>query len=114
MQAISDFISDSDSGRLNLTVNTSVYNLEAIHAATYKYTGDYHILITPNADNSVTIIFEGKDKTNINTADIKEFANSLIDHQIRLRLDQTNGKIRDLIVEHAFAPLDLDEEIESL
>jgi His-Xaa-Ser system protein HxsD len=114
MQAISDFISDSGSGRGSITVNTSIYSLEAVHAASYEFTGSYHVLITPNGENSVNIIFEAKGKENNVTEDLKEFANSLIDHQVRVQLDKTNGKIRDLIVAHAFSPLDLNKEIESL
>ena len=114
MQAISDFICDSGSGRVNITVNTSIYSLEAIHATTYQFTGCYHVLITPNADFSVTVIFEAKDKAKDVSEDLKEFANSLIDHQVRLQLDRTNGKIRDLIVAHAFSPLDLNTEIKDL
>lgn len=114
MQAISDFICDSGSGRGNITVNTNIYSLEAIRAATYQFTGSYHLLITPNADNSVTVIFEAKDKARDVSEDLKDFANSLIDHQVRLQLDKTNGKIRDLIVAQAFSPLDLNKEIKSL
>lgn len=114
MQAISDFICDSDSGRSNITVSTKVYSLETIHAATYKYTGNYHVLITHNVDDSVTVIFEAKDKVKDISEDLKDFVNSLIDYQVRLQLDKTNGKIRDLIVAHAFSPLDLDKEIKAL
>jgi len=114
MQAISDFISDSGSGRCSITVSTSIYSLEAIHAAIYKYTDSYHVLITPNTDDSVTVIFEAKDKAKDINEELKDFANSLIDHQVRLQLDKTNGKIRDLIVAHAFSPLDLKKETEFL
>jgi His-Xaa-Ser system protein HxsD len=114
MQAISDFICDSSSGRGNITVNISIYSLEAIHAATYQFTGSYHVLINSNADDSVTVIFEAKDKIRDVSEDLKDFANSLIDHQIRIQLDKTNGRIRDLIVTHAFSPLDLNKEIKSL
>ena len=114
MQAISNSICDSGSGRGNITVNTGIYSLDTIHAATYQFTGSYHVLITPHADNSVTIIFEAKDKTRDVSKDLKDFANALIDHQVRLQLDRANGKIRDLIVAHAFSPLDLNKEIESL
>ncbi len=113
MQAMSDFICDSGSGRANITLSTNVYSLEAIHAATYDFTDSYHVLITPNADNSVTVIFEAKGKARDVREDLKEFANSLVDHQIRVRLDKTNGKIRDLIVTHAFSPLDLNKEVQS-
>ena len=114
MQAISEFICDSGSGQVNITVNTSIYSIEAIHAAAYHFTGNYHVLITPSADDSVTVIFEATDKARDVSEDLKDFANSLIDHQVRLQLDKTNGKIRDLIVAHAFSPLDLNKEIKTL
>ena len=114
MKAISDFISDSSSGRSSITLNTGIYSLEAIHAATYQFTGSYHVLISSNADSSVTVIFEAKDKVRDVSEGLKDFANSLIDHQVRMQLDKTNGNIRDLIVAHAFSPLDLNKEIKSL
>jgi His-Xaa-Ser system protein HxsD len=114
MQTISNSICDFGSGRGNITVNTGIYSLDAIHAATYQFAGKYHVLITPNADNSVTVIFEVKDKARDVSEDLKDFANSLIDHQIRLQLDKANGRIRDLIVTHAFSPLDLNKEVKSL
>ena len=114
MQSISNSIYESGSGRGNITINTNIYSLDAIHAATYQFTSSYHVLITPNADNSVTVIFEAKDKARDVSEDLKDFANSLIDHQIRLQLDKANGKIRDLIVKHAFSPLDLNKETKSL
>ena len=114
MQAISDFICDLGSGKANITINTSIYTIEAIHAATYQFTGSYHAIVTPNGDNSVTVIFEAKDKARDVSEDLKDFANALIDHQVRHQLDKINGRIRDLIVAHAFSPLDLYKEENSL
>lgn len=114
MEAISNSICDFGSGRGNITVSTKIYNLDAIHAAVYPFTGSYHVMITPNTDNSVTVIFEAKDRMSNISEILKDFANSLIDHQVRLQLDKTNGKIRELIVKHAFSPLNLNKEIESL
>ena len=73
MQAISDLICDLGSGRGNITINNSIYNLEAIHAAAYQFTGSYHILITPNVNNSVTVIFEAKDEGRDISEDLKDF-----------------------------------------
>ena len=114
MKAISEFITDAGSGRANIKVNTAIYALDAIHAASYPFIANYHILITPEADDSVTVVFEAKGEGRDITVDLKEFATSLIDQQVRLRLDQANGKIRDLIVAHAFAPLDLQKGVEAL
>ena len=89
-------------------------DLDAIHATTYPFTANYHVLVTPNDNNSVTVILEAKDKDRDLIEDLKEFANSLIDYQVRLQLDRANGKIRELIVAHAFSPLDLHKEVNSL
>jgi His-Xaa-Ser system protein HxsD len=114
MKAISDFICNSDAGRANITVNTTIYDLAAIRAATYPFIANYHVLITPNAGSSVTVVFEAKDTGRDITTELKEFTNALLDYQVRLQLDRANGKIRDLIVAHAFSPLNLQKEEESL
>ena len=116
MKTISDFITDIDSTCANITISLIVYELEAIHASSYPLTNSYHILTILNDDNTVTVIFEHKGiapQKDI-AHDIKEFMNSVVDHQLRLQLDRANGKIRDLIVAHAFSPLDLQKETECL
>jgi His-Xaa-Ser system protein HxsD len=116
METISGLISVIDSDHANIIIDSSLYELEAINAASYAFTDNYHILATHKDSTSVTVIFELKNKTSCRniSEDIKEFVNMVIDHQVRLQLDRANGKIRDLIVAHAFSPLDLHKEIETL
>lgn len=116
METISEFISVIGPDQANIIIDSSLYDLEAIHAASYAFTNTYHILATCKSGTSVTVIFELKNKTSRRDIpeDIKEFVNTVIDHQVRLQLDRANGKIRDLIVAHAFSPLDLKKEIKSL
>lgn len=114
MENILDFISEINQSQANITIDISIYDIEAIHAASYAFIDWYHILIEPKTDKSAIVLFEAKDKTRNLTEDIKDFINSLIDHQVRLQLEKTNGKIRDLIVAHAFSPLDLKKETKSL
>jgi His-Xaa-Ser system protein HxsD len=116
LETISGFISQTDPTCANITIDGSLYNLEAINAACYAFTDNYHILITRKSNTSVTVIFEikSKDSRRVICEDIKEFINAVIDHQVRLQLDLTNGKIRDLIVAHAFSPFDLHKETKSL
>ena len=116
MQAISDFIYDSEAGRANITVSTSIYSIEAINTTTYCYLSNYHIILCPGIDknNTVVVIFEAKGFGRDIKEDLKDFCNTLIDHQVRVQLDLTNGKIRDLIVAHAFSPIDLHKEANSL
>ncbi len=116
METISGFISVIDPDHANVMIDSSVYELEAINAASYAFTGNYHILATRKDNTSVTVILELKNKAAERdiSEDIKEFVNAVIDHQVRLQLDRANGKIRDLIVAHAFSPLDLHKEVKSL
>lgn len=114
MKSINNFIYDISPTQANITLDISIYDIEAIHAASYAFIDRYHIIIEPESDKLVMVLFEAKDKTRSITEDIKDFATSLIDHQLRLQLEKTNGKIRDLIVAHAFSPLDLKKEIKSL
>jgi His-Xaa-Ser system protein HxsD len=116
METISGLISVIDTNHANIIIDSSIYDMEAINAACYAFTNNYHILVTPKDSTSVTVIFELKDKIsqrNI-SEDIKDFINTVIDHQVRLQLDRANGKIRDMIVQHAFSPIDLQKETESL
>jgi His-Xaa-Ser system protein HxsD len=116
METISELIRIIDRDHANIIIDTSLYDIEAINAACYAFTNNYHIIITRKDDTSVTVIFELKDKISQRNIpeDIKDFVNTVIDQQVRLQLDRANGKIRDLIVKHAFSPLDLKKEIKSL
>ncbi len=111
MKKISDFITVISPGQANLTIDTAIYRIEAVHAAIYAFTGRYHIIVTPVAENSVTVIFEAKDKSKDIVEDLKLFVDSLADHQVRLQLEKSYHNIRDLIVKHAFSPIDLEKEI---
>jgi len=113
MREIIDYIHDEISGRANITLNTTIYSLEAIQAAVYPFASRYHTLITPGTENSIVVIFEPKGDDVETVTDLKEFATSLTDHQVRWQLNRDNGKIRDLIVAHAFSPLDLQKEIDA-
>jgi His-Xaa-Ser system protein HxsD len=115
MGTISELISVLDTNHANIIIDSSLYDMEAINAACYAFTNNYHIIVTRKDDKSVTVIFELKDKISQRNIpeDIKDFINTVIDHQVRLQLDRVNGKIRDLIVKHAFSPIDLKKEIES-
>jgi His-Xaa-Ser system protein HxsD len=115
MKTISGFISVIDINRANIIIDSSLYDMEAINAACYAFTNNYHILVTRKDGTFVTVIFELKNKVSRRNIpeDIKDFINTVIDHQVRLQLDRANGKIRDLIVKHAFSPIDLKKEIES-
>lgn len=114
---ISKFITAIDENNAHIKICTNIYEVAAIQAACYPLIDSFHILIVPeNDDTTVSVVFERKNseyKSDIST-DIKEFMNSVIDHQLRQTLERSTGKIRDLIVAHAFSPLDIQKEVKSL
>lgn len=115
MQQLSDYLCDLGQGRGNVTVDITIYSIEAINAAAYPFLKNYHILVTPDAIlGSVVVLFEAKADGSDIMAVLKEYCNSLLDNQLRVYLESSNGKIRDLIVAHAFSPLDLQKETNSL
>ena len=115
MRKLSDYLCDLSQGRGNIIVDKTLYDPIAINAAAYPFTVNYNVLVTPGDEhNSVVVIFEAKVEGRDINADLKEYCNSLLDHQVRVQLDACNGKIRDLIVAHAFSPLDLHKEVNSL
>jgi len=116
MQTLSELINIIAPDKANITIDSSIYDLQAINAASYAFNDDYYIVASPKEGTLVTVIFELKNNSSNRdiAIDIKEFLNTVIDHQVRLQLDRANGKIRDLIVSHAFSPLDLNKEVESL
>lgn len=61
METISGLISVIDRDHANIIIDSTLYDIEAINAACYAFTNNYHIIITRNDDTSVTVIFELKD-----------------------------------------------------
>lgn len=87
-------------------VDSTIYNLEVICAACYKYTDVYYIKQEMhNGSKLVNVIFEPKNIDIVNENLINEFRNDLIDQQVRFNVQKEFGHIRNLIVEEAFKPV---------
>ncbi|MBR5467453.1 MAG: His-Xaa-Ser system protein HxsD [Bacteroidaceae bacterium] len=93
-----------DGNKLKISFDLKLYSKEAITATCYKYTGKYYIHESCE-ENTVSILFESKDKSDISQTVVKEFCNNLIDQEIRHNINKDFGYIRDLIVEEAFKPV---------
>lgn len=87
-----------------LQVDTTIYGLDAILRACYKYTDRCYLFLArePESADLVNIFFMGKDRTDL--ADVMgEFCNELVDQSLRLALSREFGPIRELIVAQAFS-----------
>lgn len=93
--------------KFQITVDITLYSKEAITATLYKYSGQYYVYESINADNGnlINIILESKDGNLVSETTPKQFYNDLIDQQLRVDVNKQSGHIRDLIVEEAFKPV---------
>jgi len=108
-----EIVSELSDGRLCITLHKEFYQPEAIRSAAYRFTDVCHVLVQASGDKDVAIVFETKanQAVDLNVV-IREFANEVLDQQVRLDLERRYGEIRKLIVKQAFAPVaSLEPEI---
>jgi His-Xaa-Ser system protein HxsD len=87
-----------------LQVDTTLYDLDAVLRACYKYTDRCYLFLTrePESTHLVNVFFMSKSKMNL--ADVVgEFCNELVDQSLQLALSHEFGSIRDLVVAQAFS-----------
>ena len=87
-----------------LQVDMTLYELDAILRACYKYTDRCYLFLTrePDTEGLVNIFFMSKRQSDLPTV-VGEFCNELVDQSLRLALSQEFGPIRELIVAQAFS-----------
>jgi His-Xaa-Ser system protein HxsD len=108
---------DKAAGRLQVQVSKSIYEKEAVLAATYAMSHWCRNRLEPGPEGWVIVTLEllpacqDKDLQEVES----RFLNELIDQQLRLELERRYGGLRQLIVRHAFAPLEnLEDEVKNL
>ena len=99
---------------LRLQISKTLYDKEAIIATAYSLSGDCQINFQNETEESIEISLEPKiEKEDTNFEN--KFLGELVDQQLRINLENRFGKIRELIVKHAFAPLDnLKAEVKNI
>lgn len=97
-------------GRARLEVDSAIYSLPAILRACYWFTDRAYLLVTRAAPGQYRIELVPKDPGQSHRDLAGELANSLLDHQVRVELQQETRTIRELIVAKAFAEGDLLED----
>jgi His-Xaa-Ser system protein HxsD len=94
-----------DGSRVVIEIDTSIYSRDAVTRASYKFTDQCHILLDSHPTRSGHLLAYLDPKvatTNLQTL-YGEFANELLDQQLRERLEAQFGDVRSLIVAQAFA-----------
>jgi len=91
-----------------------IYEKEAVMAAAYRLINRYSVEILedgPDFSANFTQLDDQELDAATMYADLLSFFNDLLDEQLRLKLDLKSGRIRELIVQHAFSPIDLKMEL---
>jgi His-Xaa-Ser system protein HxsD len=96
----------------SLSLNTSIYSLEAIKKAAYKFADRASILISPGAASSVIVEFNfrGKSATDNLGQVVSDFSNELLDQDLREIVKRETVALRNLIMAQAFSRTTLAEK----
>lgn len=94
-----------DQAHVAVPIDLRLYTLDAAMRAAYKFTDRAFVLLERNdADaNELFAYFVGRSTSVDLTAVAMEFANELLDQQLRCRLEEQFRDVRTLIVAQAFS-----------
>lgn len=102
---MNELIKEIERNKMLLSVSNDIYEKEAVINASYKYTDKCFLIIEPQGDH-INIIFEAKDDT-INLKEIAlDFANEILDQQVRINCGREFKIVREEIVKKAFKPIE--------
>jgi His-Xaa-Ser system protein HxsD len=105
---------DTDKKTIFVDLNKEIYHRDAVLKASNKFTNHFYVKVAPSGEYCVRVTFEVKPDNEVELEfAAKSFCNEVLDQQIREDLNKTNGHIRKIIYEHAFAPIkDLEGTLE--
>jgi|ERR1017187_6442602 His-Xaa-Ser system protein HxsD len=96
----------------SLSLSTSIYSVEAVKKAAYKFAGRTSIIINPGPDATISLVFNfaGMNANNDPKQVIADFCNELLDQDLRERIKKETEPLRNLILAHAFSRTSLAEK----
>lgn len=110
-----EIVKKIEDGKLLLEISKEIYDKDAIIVSSYKFTEKAYIYISPLSEFKIGVYFKAKEGNEEMLEEIAyKFCNELIDQQVRLNLENKYSNIRNLIVKHAFSPIEnLEDEVKS-
>ena len=94
-----------DSGEIVLKLSEQFYEKSAVLNAAYKFSDKCFIRIEPLEEGYVGIQLKAKEGQNPQMV-LDDFCNEVLDQQVRLDLEKRYGNLREIIVKHAFLPIE--------
>jgi His-Xaa-Ser system protein HxsD len=101
-------VTRKEGGVIEIHLSKLYYQKEAVFAAAHSVTDNYRAKIAPADQRNVKItLIPLREETKASEDKvINDLMNRLIDEQVRMDLEKQYGKIRELIIEHAFSPIE--------
>ena len=96
----------------SLRIDTTIYSLEAIKKAAYKFADRASVVINGNSDSSVSVVFNFAGQTAKSDPEqvIADFCNELLDQDLREIVKKETSALRNAIIAHAFSRTSLTEK----
>jgi len=94
-------------------IDLKLYPLEAVYGAAYLFVDRVYIFLDTQEKDKLEVSLRAKEEVDFSPEKIEgEFMNELLNYTLRLKLSDSNKKIREQIVEQAlFAALGREEGI---
>lgn len=91
--------------RVALEVDLSIYSLEAVFRAAYKFTDRCYVFLSrdPGQPGTILAVLAPKNQTADLETVMGDFSNELLDQRLRESLETQFGQVRTLIVAQAFS-----------
>jgi His-Xaa-Ser system protein HxsD len=89
-----------------ILLDRNLFEREAILATASRFTNQYYIGVDFFNEYSIKVSIQPKDNIATESNIAKIFYNELIEQQVKCDLQKKFGKLREMIVEQAFYPLE--------
>jgi His-Xaa-Ser system protein HxsD len=99
-----------DGSGLALVVDLGVFSKEATLRACYKFTDRAYVFLARGDGTELIVTLRAKSREQSLSPLAGDFANELVDQQLRQDLEIESGQVRNLIVAQAFAEGNLLDE----
>lgn len=94
-------------GEYFVEFDADCYSLQAITFATYDFVGMAFMRIEKSGNKKIQVFLSTKNQSNKDLSDIaSSFFESVLDHQVRIKVNNEFKVIREILVAQAFQPCD--------
>jgi His-Xaa-Ser system protein HxsD len=93
-------------GTLLLDIDSAVYRLSAVQKAAYKFSGHFHVLID-QSETAIRVRLQPKADCALPEIAARDFANEILDQELREVVAAETEAVRNLILAQAFSKTSL-------